>query len=86
MDDPKERLPSAAAGPSHAVGMEIDSGDKASRRDVQANDLASVIASYAEQDPKFLVELDALSMTVDDYERTLADGGPFITTTDETAG
>ena len=56
--------------------MEISSSS-----DVQADRLASLIASYENLDPDFIAELDTLSITIGDYELMLADSGPWVVTT-----
>lgn len=86
MDDAKRRLPSATARPSHAISTEMRSDVKISRRSLQAEDLATAIASYATEDPDFVAELDTLSMTIDEYERILANNEPVVITTDNTVG
>ena len=57
-----------------------------SASDVQVDSLASIAASYEQLDPDFVAELEMLSITIDEYERMLADSEPRIITTDNTVG
>ena len=54
--------------------------------DLRSDNLAAVVASYEQLDPDFIAELDTLSMTIDEYERMLADNEPLVITTDNTVG
>ena len=54
--------------------------------DLRSDNLATVVASYEQLDPDFIAELDTLSMTIDEYERMLADNEPLVITTDNTVG
>ena len=51
---------------------------------VQVDRLASMAAAYEQSNPDFIAELDTLSITIDEYERMLADSEPKIITTDNT--
>ena len=54
--------------------------------DLRSDNLAAVVSSYEQLDPDFIAELDTLSMTIDEYERMLADNEPLVITTDNTVG
>ena len=57
-----------------------------SSSDMQVDRLASIAASYEQLDPDFVAELDTLSITIDEYERMLAESEHRVITTDNTVG
>ncbi len=50
----------------------------------QVERLRSMVASYEKLDPDFIYELDMLNITIDEYERMLAEDEPRVVTTDNT--
>ena len=76
----------AIAHSRDTIGSEVNPMAMSSASDVQVDSLASIAASYEQLDPDFVAELDMLSITIDEYERMLADSEPRIITTDNTVG
>ena len=50
----------------------------------EIDQLASMVVSYEKLDPDFISELDMLNITIDEYERMLADNEPRVITSDNT--
>ena len=50
----------------------------------QIEKLRSMVVSYEKLDPDFIAELDMLNITIDEYERMLAEDEPRVVTTDNT--
>ena len=86
MDDARQHLASGTSHSHNLIGLEANPEAMSSLNEVRVDNLASVVASYEQVDPDFIAELDTLSMTIDEYERMLADNDPMIITTDNTVG
>ena len=86
MENAREPLPTASTGSASAMSLTTRLEALRSSEDLQAADPVSAITSIAEEDPAFLAELDMLSLTIDEYERMLADEEPLVITTDNTVG
>ena len=72
---------------SRVVGdLKINPGAASKVSSTRADRLDSAAASYAQLDPNFIVELDTLNMTIDEYEQMLVDNHSLIITTDNTVG
>ena len=50
----------------------------------EIDQLVSMVVSYEKLDPDFISELDMLNITIDEYERILADNEPRVITSDNT--
>ena len=51
-----------------------------------SKDFEALIASYEEAHPGLVKELDRLNITIDEYDRMLAENEPRVMTTDNTVG
>ena len=52
----------------------------------ETSNIEALIASYEEAHPGLVEELDLLNITIDEYDRMLAESEPRVMTTDNTVG
>jgi hypothetical protein len=86
MGDARQLSASAISQSRDPIGPGASPEALSGPNDARVDNLASIVASFGQVDPDFIAELDTLSITIDEYERMLADNEPLIITTDNTVG